>query len=253
MNRGTSEPPKKINLYRKLADDLENLFIIYVWILDTRMLSRDQLLKLQYMVRSAPRTKKVMTLWRGLKEPNRFAHVGIVCPRDKPCIFNMSFTSSWANALTFTDSTKIPVCCVDNVTFPIGTRALILENTVKYFAERYNDLREYAHKMYGLVLPTRQEQDILQGIMSDAEVLVDGGELHCDGYQTFIVENQPYSVRHCTYGLPDVSEGIQGSYSPGAELGGATLRAYGPKKQNVDRRRPNRISNKRIEQSPANR
>ena len=89
MSRGTSEPPKKIIFYRRLADDLENLFIIYVWILDTRMLSRDQLLKLQYMVRSAPRTKKVMTLWRGLKEPNRFAHVGIVCPRDKPCMFNM--------------------------------------------------------------------------------------------------------------------------------------------------------------------
>ena len=49
--------------------------------------------------------------------------------------------------------------------------------------------------------PTRQEQDILQGIMSDAEVLADGGELHCDGYQTFIVENQQYLVRHCTYSL----------------------------------------------------
>ena len=86
------------------------------------------------------------------------------------------------------------------------------------------------------------------------------------GYQTFIVENQQYSVRHCTYTIPDVSEGIQGSYTPGAELGGATLRAYRPKKQNVDRRRPNRISNKnsgkirpnrisnkKIEHSPAHR
>ena len=141
MNRGTSEPPKKINFYRRLADDLENLFIIYVWILDTRLLSRGQLQRLQQIVRAAPKTSKPMTLWRGLREPNRFAHVGIVCPRDKPCIFNMSFTSSWANALTFTDPTQVPTCCLDNVTFPVGTRALILENTVKYFAERYNDLR----------------------------------------------------------------------------------------------------------------
>ena len=157
----------------------------------------------------------------------------------------MSFTSSWANALTFTDPRQVPACCLDNVTFPVGTRALILENTVKYFAERYNDLREYAYNVYSLVLPTRQEQDILQGIMSDAEVLVDGGELHCDGYQTFIVKNQQYLVRHCTYSLPDVSEGIQGSYWPGTGLGGASLRAYGnaPNKQNFDRRRPNRISN----------
>ena len=67
------------------------------------------------------------------------------------------------------------MCCVDEVTFPVGTGALVLENTVKYFAERYNDLLKYAYNVYGLVLPTRQEQDILQGIMSDAEVLVDGG------------------------------------------------------------------------------
>ena len=106
------------------------------------------------------------------------------------------------------------MCCVDEVTFPVGTRALILENTVKYFAERYNDLLKYAYNVYGLVLPTTQEHDILQGILSDAEILVDGGELHCDGYQTFIVENQQYLVRDCTYTLPDISEGVQGSRPP---------------------------------------